>query len=210
MAIKIEDLHRGVYEKIRLQLVAGNHCPDETTVATLADYKAAQAALKTAGNVLIEVFPVTSPTDRNVIESNSIVIDYDGETDGKIGDGRFDLQNAGTAENPIWQRVQHDAKTVDANYSIRIITRMQAAEPLMARAVATALSHRSFIQPYTEAGEPAGDPVQIFKLGGEQNVSKPGYYEKVRRFSVKDVYLTGPRILETLPTMTDLQFKPIV
>lgn len=215
--LKREEIENGIFEAIRLKLVAGNYLPDAAAIApgTQAQQNAAWiAALATLrathpDGKLIEVFNVGTSEARQAGKMNCIYIDYQQQMPGDIGGvGRvvFEKYDIVNESNFKWRKYKMPDRSYNLNYYIRYYTDSTAYDRIILGVIESALGSRRYLQGVKNDGTASAQKFLI-QFGNYTNLSREKFLERLYSFVVPDVFLRDDlELIESnFPKATDIK-----
>jgi len=195
--VNLESLDRTIFELVRLKLVEKGLLPDITAYATLELYEAAK---KTWGPILVEVFGVGQSKARDKKGSHRIVIDRKGLAMGTLGGNTtYHEENADYLEGEDFKRFtkkRRPENTFNVNYEIRIITNSTSVDRKLSDVMYSSLGTHRFTK--LIEGEVFGTKSALIVYNGDVDVSSTDFIERLFMYMYSDVWLDSTS--ETLST----------
>lgn len=204
MYFDVEQIDRGIYNAIRLELVRIGRLPDAEGM-TKTQYFTERSNMNLITKV-IECYPVANYDERDLWAQNCIVVDRVEENPGEFGGSfiTFEENTLGPAYGPTLDKKASPSSTTDVNYIVRFITQIQEMETIMSRAIRNAIQRHKPIFGLNLDMSKTTYPFRTQEIG-TIDVSSERFIEKGFRYVVKNVYLTPATVVEVVPKMTDFE-----
>jgi len=132
--MKLQEIDRSIFEKLRKVLVEAGLLPDITLYATPEEYNAAKDILRETlpDKQLIEIVSIGSSYDRGDKTSAKIIIDRKRESDGSIGAfGVTEYEAYTESGEDKFRKVKYPYSTKDVYYEIRFICQSTVKERIL-------------------------------------------------------------------------------
>lgn len=191
-----EIVDRTLFELLRLELVAAGFYPDVTAYNTEVDFNAAVVALASSqpDKSCIEVLGVGMPNARGRANTNRIVIDRVGRSNGSVAAAPAILYERQV--DTTYNKYQYPDKTEDLAYSIRAMAKSVYAKRVMSDLIVNVLGIRSYKNSLTDALTLTGEAFLLEKTG-EADVGNNDYLEEVFFYTVSDLWLQDFKLLKS-------------
>jgi hypothetical protein len=199
-----QHVYNGIYNSIRLKLVALGVLPDRTLYLNVGLYNAAVEALRLTGKTIIEVRNVNAGISRQDMNTNTFYINLIGRENGDFGGGKatiIDYQNE--EDKTRFRRIFQPARPQDLNIEVSFKTEDIETDQFMRAVLLEVLGERNHITSYSDDGT-AGDSFWLM-FNGEVSMDKGKMLDKRARYTAKDLILISPIVLkDNIPPATTI------
>jgi hypothetical protein len=195
--IKRQHIENGIYEALRVELVRLALLPDVMLYETQAQFKAAKEALRLElqdeGKEIIDVENVNNGETRNTDELNVFVINYKGKDSSGNKNSKLVLEETTPPETPKEQKRFARYKVQppeNLQYEIRWKSLLNETDKLMEEIISYILGQSTYLMSFTNDGTIQGE--FLIECNGIVDMSIERYFEKIGKFTVKDIVTTEP------------------
>lgn len=206
MNFTVEQIERGIFEALRLVLVAHNHLPDMLLyLGNAAGYRAAQQVIRnTPGGLLIDLMNVGDYTAKGELTYPSIIIELSSEEPGDVrsnaGAYAFVFKNL----QQKFDKFKMPDSSSNLTYTITAICKSTKQQRLIDRLMFEALPKRGKMKGKLQDGS---DTEQTFPIAWVQtvNLSDREYIEKQYRFIVRNVFVQESELVSEVPPILEME-----
>lgn len=185
----VSQIDRGIFEAIRLRLVALGHLPNKPTLTT-EQYATAKQSIPN----LIEVFGVGGYEAKGELNYNHIIIDRVGEDDGDIrGSKAIDYE---TQTNGSFNKNVLPLQSNHINYTITVITQTVANERLIGSIIKSAIPQYGLLKGLNPDRSYSQNSFEIKRNGVVNLTLEPPAIEVLYQLRVCNVFLEPKVFLE--------------
>lgn len=203
-ALTFEEIDRAIYNHLRIGLVAYGCLPDVSNFTNEETYQSARDTIKenekNTGMPLVDIYGIGTGESRESTESTKIVLDRNTGSSGSIG-GNYTSRMEKVGEK--WVKKRNSEGSLDISYEVRTLTSKTGYDRILSTLVLAVLGTCRYLPVFANYTEET-DKYFLLSYDGSVNVSATiDTIERLHRFTVKDVFLEQPSILEGTGTIGD-------
>ena len=190
--VKQSELDNGIFELIRLELVARGYLPDFVAAGSAAAYEAQKQAIRNSGKQVIECFNVGSWKSRGEKNSNNIVLDRGTPAPARTGVGKsldYDLKQD---ESGYEKSLPADVKW-DISYRLSYFTQLAGYADIIEDVLRVCLGARKLVSTLDDNGVKTGEVWLFYQ--SEFDTSGADFIERGVNYIARNVDLIGAKEL---------------
>lgn len=189
----LSQIHNGIFEHLRLVLVANGYMPDILVHNTANAYNTALQAIKASGKIPCNLYGVGGWNAREELKNTTIVIDFVSRQNSELG-YNVQVKYVLNPNTNTYTALKEDYECANLNYKITLV-----CKDITTQNIYQTLIHEAFSNVVTLKGfdnEVFTQDTFYFYRNDVINTSDEQYMELAYTYTAKDLLLANDKILD--------------